>query len=1290
MKARSVLLSGCFFLLLAAEPSAQRGRRVGGAQQRTGVQLRAPDLQSSVENLNLGAVAVGGSGQAIVTLDNVGLGVARLSRVELLLGGAGNGSAWSVNIRGDDYAGSVGNVSYPVNYTIRKNKPLAVTVSFQPTLEQYDAIELVLRGHFDDDFEGDEIRVALNGLGGHEGDPYLHVVISAPDFVIDYDGSGAEPVTVDGSTSHTHEPGRSIIAWDWVTGGGSFSTDPVASPSLAVGSHVISLEIFDDGNPQRSLADSVAVEVYGNDEVPGVLARYYPPQNEMTSVALLDAIPSNARFGEVLDTFEVLSGNYVGGSPFARAMVRFNATIDLATSGNYDFIPSGGLDSRVELGGIPFVGPMFLAAGSYDIEARFAVDDTAMHLPVALLVSLDGGPATTPDPSDLVHDVSALVPIINSMPSLGSNLGGNLITIDGMGFFPNAGVTVHWGATDFTEIDFSFLSPTRIELTAPPGTGLTFVTVETPQGTSNVGEYQYSTTGPVPINFDIAITVPVNAATSATVGPDGLLYVARNDGKITALEFNEDYSILLNETTYDGVSSLTNENALGITTNPYDPATPVRLYIGHGEHYLNGGGSFVGPSAYTGQVSILEGPNFDTPIPLVTRLPTSNHDHAINGLQFDHNGDLLIAVGSNTNAGVKHPLSGDLPESPLSAAVVKAETSKGMSFNGAINYVDSVGGAPNNNQVFGESVDVAAGVDVHVQAPGLRNAFGLVYTTKKRLYCTDNGPNNAFGAASTGPASETAGPTDSDELNLVEFGNYYGSANRSRGRYDQRQYIYYGGAAGPSSIPSVFKQQIIGLTSSTDGIDEYRANTFQGQMRGWLLVQQFQSGLSRVLLRQDGRTFLSNISVPPSTGALDVVTLPGGAIATIDYVGNRVVILTPDDLAAFGLIVHDVFPWRAPATGGAPFVVSGVGFGSLLDTSVTFGGLSATLTSVSSTRIEGIVPAQPSPTQELEDIQVTVAGNSADLTDAFRYLFGEGLEPGDWEVQNFLPQSIGEVSGAIIGDVMYLVGEPTTSTFAYEIYRKRHLLGKAVRPFPGSHHAAEVIDGKLVLVGGLGGGSEGKVQIYDPTANTWSTGADMPWAGGSVSSCSIGGLIYVSGGIVGAVTVNNCAVYDPVADTWTPLANMPTGRNHAAAATDGSKFWIFGGRDLGNFVTNGFDTVFVYDPVMDTWESSDDFGSTLVPLPQARGGMGKAIWYQDEFYVFGGETLNGAGAGPNDTYDRVDVYDPATDTWRLETSMPTARHGIFPLLFESRIFIAGGGTVAAFSQSNIFEVFHRQ
>ena len=139
-------------------------------------------------------------------------------------------------------------------------------------------------------------------------------------------------------------------------------------------------------------------------------------------------------------------------------------------------------------------------------------------------------------------------------------------------------------------------------------------------------------------------------------------------------------------------------------------------------------------------MSILVGPDFDLPQPLITNLPVSNHDHAVNGMQFDNNGDLLICVGGNTNAGVPHKFIGDLPESPLSAAILKAEISR-PDFDGELSYVETGTGLPNDDQVFGDIVDLVPGTHVSVHASGLRNSYELVYTTRGRLYATDNGPS---------------------------------------------------------------------------------------------------------------------------------------------------------------------------------------------------------------------------------------------------------------------------------------------------------------------------------------------------------------------------------------------------------------------------------------------------------------------------------------------------------------------------------------------------------------------
>ena len=304
-----------------------------------------------------------------------------------------------------------------------------------------------------------------------------------------------------------------------------------------------------------------------------------------------------------------------------------------------------------------------------------------------------------------------------------------------------------------------------------------------------------------------------------------------------------------------------------------------------------------------------------------------------------------------------------------------------------------------------------------------------------------------------------------------------------------------------------------------------------------------------------------------------------------------------------------------------------------------------------------------------------------------------GVLPNSWETAATMPVSMGEVASGIIGNYLYVVGETSDVTLRYNLSTNAYSSTAVTkRPFKGNHHTAEVIDGKLYLFGGLGTGG-GKVQILNPATNSWSAGADMPWAGGSSSSALIGGQVYVAGGIVGSTTTNRLARYDPTLNTWTELAVMPQGRNHTAAATDGTKFYIFGGRGPGsgddNSVANGFDTVQIYDPATNTWLSSLDVGSTLLPLPQARGGMGRAVFHEGEFYIFGGETLNGAGATGNNVYNRVDIYNPTTNAWREGASMPTARHGVFPVLIAGRVYIAGGGTKAGggFS-SNKLEIYN--
>ncbi len=297
-----------------------------------------------------------------------------------------------------------------------------------------------------------------------------------------------------------------------------------------------------------------------------------------------------------------------------------------------------------------------------------------------------------------------------------------------------------------------------------------------------------------------------------------------------------------------------------------------------------------------------------------------------------------------------------------------------------------------------------------------------------------------------------------------------------------------------------------------------------------------------------------------------------------------------------------------------------------------------------------------------------------------------------WIRGDSMPVPLGEVAGGVIGRKLYLVGEGDPHTLVYDLAAGQwdELNAATSRPAVGNHHAAEVFDGKLWLFGGLKHDADGAVQIYDPAIREWRLGPRMPFAAGSSASAVIHGRFFVVGGIVGDTTTAAAAVFAPATMAWSAIAPMPRPRNHAASATDGERLFVFGGRGPGsgaaNVVANGFADVQVYDPRNNSWTVSDGSSGAPQPVPQARGGMGKAVWLNGEFWVIGGETVTGAGASNGHTYRRVDIYDPLHNSWRAGPPLLTGRHGIFPITDEGMIVIAGGGAVAGGSSSRYVDV----
>ncbi|MDP2990444.1 MAG: kelch repeat-containing protein, partial [Kiritimatiellota bacterium] len=91
----------------------------------------------------------------------------------------------------------------------------------------------------------------------------------------------------------------------------------------------------------------------------------------------------------------------------------------------------------------------------------------------------------------------------------------------------------------------------------------------------------------------------------------------------------------------------------------------------------------------------------------------------------------------------------------------------------------------------------------------------------------------------------------------------------------------------------------------------------------------------------------------------------------------------------------------------------------------------------------------------------------------------------------------------------------------------------------------------------------------------------------------------------------------------------------------------------------------VYDPATNTW-------ATKASMPAAGSWFASGV-FNGKLYAIGGSI---GGASSNTVY----VYDPLADTWTTETSMPTARSGAAGGVINGVLYVAGGsnstGTLA--------------
>jgi N-acetylneuraminic acid mutarotase len=150
------------------------------------------------------------------------------------------------------------------------------------------------------------------------------------------------------------------------------------------------------------------------------------------------------------------------------------------------------------------------------------------------------------------------------------------------------------------------------------------------------------------------------------------------------------------------------------------------------------------------------------------------------------------------------------------------------------------------------------------------------------------------------------------------------------------------------------------------------------------------------------------------------------------------------------------------------------------------------------------------------------------------------------------------VMGGESADAMVQVYDPALNTWS---------TGANI-PVPVKEHAAVCApDGKIYVIGGLSGSAINNVQIYDPVANSWSTGAPMPTPRNEFAYVlAWDGRIYciggkTSGGNNSTPFYTVVEIYDPAANSWTTGPILPKGLGETAGAGINYGINVFAGAD---------------------------------------------------------------------------------------------------------------------------------
>jgi N-acetylneuraminic acid mutarotase len=212
-------------------------------------------------------------------------------------------------------------------------------------------------------------------------------------------------------------------------------------------------------------------------------------------------------------------------------------------------------------------------------------------------------------------------------------------------------------------------------------------------------------------------------------------------------------------------------------------------------------------------------------------------------------------------------------------------------------------------------------------------------------------------------------------------------------------------------------------------------------------------------------------------------------------------------------------------------------------------------------------------------------------------------------------------------------------------------------------------DGDMIyMIGGNPSGTSGLNlnynYSYDPNTNTWNTSlASMPTSRGWIQGAYWDGKIYVIGGLnnsSAAITTNE--IYDITANSWSTGAPLPVpDLAHGTVAWNGN-IYVVGGWD--GVSTSGRTSVYRYDIAGNAWSTA-----TSLPMEFDMGGV--TIW-DDVIYICGGVRRSTSSAYTHVYSGTIDGGNPDNITWVQLDPLPTPNSINGATAMDGKIYMLGG------------------